>query len=86
MQNAGLLGLLGNAQNTEDFSAIDKAEMSFWLCGDGYMHKLSLDYQGHNSKDATQKGAFKMMLHTWDYNNASIAIAPPRDAKPMPGQ
>ncbi len=83
-QNAALLGLLGSAQNKDDFSAIDKGEVSFWLCKDGYVHKFLLEYAGHDSKDATQKAALKMTWHAWDFNNASLSVTVPKDAKPMP--
>jgi hypothetical protein len=84
VQNAGLGALLGMSQDKNDFSAIDKGEVDVWLCGDGYVHKFLLDYEGHDAKDATQKAALKMTWHAWDFNNASIAITAPKDAKPMP--
>ena len=36
--NAGILGMLGSSSNGADMSAIDKGEMSFWLCRDGLVH------------------------------------------------
>ena len=85
LQNSAIIGLLGSAQDKNDFSAIDKSEMNFWLCKDGYVHQFILDYQGHDAKDATQKGALKMTWHAWDFNNAAISVTVPKDAKPMPG-
>ncbi len=85
LQNAALGGLLGFSQAQGDFSAIDKGEMKVWLCGDGYVHKFTMDYQGHDSKDATQKGALKMNIHLWDFNNPTITVQAPAGAKPMPG-
>ncbi len=85
LQNAALIGLLGSAQDKSDFSAIDKAEMKVWLCGDGYVHKFTMDYEGHDSTNAAQKGAMKMNMHFWDFNNPTISVQPPKDAKPMPG-
>ncbi len=81
---AGMLGALGSADSKDAFSAIDKAEMSFWLCGDGFVHKFSLDFQGHDAKNTASKGALKVIGHTWDYNNASISVIAPKDAKTMP--
>ena len=86
LQNSAIIGLLGSAQDKDDFSAIDKSEMNFWLCKDGYVHQFILDYQGHDAKDATQKGALKMTWHAWDFNNAAISVTVPKDAKPMPGK
>ncbi len=84
VQNSMLVGLLGSASDKSDFSAVDKGEMNFWMCGDGFVHKFVLDYEGHDSKDATQKAALKMNWHAWDFNNATISVAAPKDAKPMP--
>lgn len=84
LQNAAIVGLLGSAQDKNEFASIDKAEMSFWLCKDGYVHKFLLDYQGHDTKNANEKGALKMTGHTWDYGNPTIVVTAPKDAKPMP--
>lgn len=86
LQNAALSGLLGFSQAKGDFSAIDKAEMKVWLCGDGYVHKFTMDYEGHDSKDANSKAALKMNIHLWDFNNPTISVQAPQGAKPMPGQ
>jgi hypothetical protein len=85
VQNSAMTSLLSmGGGNSGSFSAIDKAEVDVWLCTDGYVHKYLVDYEGHDSKDATQKGAFKMSGHMWDYNNAAIKVTAPTDAKPMP--
>ena len=85
VQNSAMTGLLSmGGGNAGSFSAIDKAEVDIWLCNDGYVHKYLVDYEGHDSKDATQKGAFKINAHMWDYNNAAIKVTVPTDAKPMP--
>lgn len=84
IKNAALVGLLGSSQNKNDFDSIDRADINLWLCGDGYVHKYVLDYEGHSSKDATQKGALKMNWHIWDVNNPLIVIQAPAGAKPMP--
>lgn len=86
LQNAALVGLLDSAKDKEDFGSIDKAEMSFWLCGDGFVHKFLLDYVGHNSENVAEKGALKMTGHFWDFNSPLISVQAPKDAKPMPGR
>jgi hypothetical protein len=85
-KNAALTGLLGTAKDKQDFSAIDKYEMSMWLCGDGYVHKFVLDMQSHDANNPAEKGSFKMNAHMWDFNNAAIKITAPTGAKPFPGQ
>lgn len=86
VQNSAIIGMLGSAKDKNEFGAIDKADMSVWLCGDGYVHKWLLDYAGHDTKDANNKGALRINAHTWDYNNPTISVTPPKDAKPMPGK
>ena len=80
-----MLGIFGAGKDTGDIGVVDKSETRIWLCGDGYVHKFALDFQGHNAKTPTEKGAFKMNGHMWDYNNATIKVIPPTDAKPLPG-
>lgn len=84
IQNAALVGLLGSAQDKSGFDSIDVASINLWVCGDGYVHKYVLDYEGHNSKTPTDKAALKMNWHVWDVNNPTINIQTPTGAKPMP--
>jgi hypothetical protein len=86
VQNAAIVGLLGSTKDKNEFGAIDKAEMSVWLCGDGLVHKWLLDYAGHDATKTSEKGALKITAHMWDYNSPSISVTPPKDAKPMPGK
>jgi hypothetical protein len=58
--------------------------MNVWLCGDGYVHKFTMDYEGHNATQASSKAAMKMNMHIWDYGNPSISVQAPAGAKPMP--
>jgi hypothetical protein len=84
-QNAAIVGMLGTSKDKNAFSAIDKAEISIWLCGDGFVHKYVLDYQGHDANNPNEKGALKINAHMWDFNNPTITIQAPKDAKPLPG-
>ena len=84
VKNAALLGLLGSAQDKSGFDSIDRADVNLWVCGDGYVHKYILDYEGHNSKTTTDKAALKMNWHVWDVNSSAINIQAPAGAKPMP--
>src|SRR5574341_1534078 len=86
VQNAAIVGLLGSSQTKNEFASIDKAEVNVWLCGDGFVHKYTLEYAGHDQKNPTDKGAMKINSHTWDFNNAAIKVTAPQGAKPMPGQ
>lgn len=84
LQNAALTGLLGTSGGQSNFDVLDRADVTVWLCGDGFVHKYILDYEGHSSKDATQKSALKMNWHVWDVNSSAINIQAPTGAKPMP--
>ncbi len=86
VQNAAIVGLLGSSQTKNEFAAIDKAESNVWLCGDGFVHKYTLEYAGHDQKNPNDKGAMKINAHTWDFNNAALKVTAPQGAKPMPGQ
>lgn len=80
-----MLGIFGAGKDAGDIGVVDKSETRIWLCGDGYVHKFSTEFQGHNAKTPTEKGAFKMNGHMWDFNNITIKVTPPTDAKPLPG-
>ncbi|MBI3741121.1 MAG: hypothetical protein HY257_05130 [Chloroflexi bacterium] len=84
LKNSALVGLLGSAQDKEDFGAIDRADVNVWLCNDGYVHKYTLNYEGHNTKTPAEKAALKMTGHIWDFGNATIVVTAPKDAKPLP--
>jgi len=85
-QNAALGGLFGMAQNQGSFSAIDKGEINLWACSDGFVHKYTLEYAGHDQKNAADKGGMRMNWHAYDFNNPTIKVTAPTGAKPMPGQ
>ncbi len=85
LKNSELSSLLALGKDQADFGVVDKSEIDFWLCGDGFVHQFVLDYSGHNTKDATQKAAMKLTWHAYDFNNASISVTAPKDAKAMPG-
>ena len=84
VQNATVIGLLGTARDQSAFSAIDRADMTVWLGQDGFVHKYSLDYEGHKAEDPNDKGALKMNVHLWDFGNPAITVTAPQDSKPMP--
>ncbi|MBI3914554.1 MAG: hypothetical protein HY327_10285 [Chloroflexi bacterium] len=84
VKNSAITGLLGSVQDKDDFSAIDAANMNVWLCADGYVHKYTLNYEGHNAKAPTEKAALKMTGHIWDFGSAAIVVTVPKDAKPLP--
>lgn len=77
-------GKLGGATGAsqKDLESIDNAEFKFWVCPDGYLHQVKMLIEGHDPADATQKGAFEIMMKITDFG-ASTTIEAPADAIPL---
>ncbi len=86
LSGTDLLGGLGTVPGQDDLGVVDKSQITFALCRDGYVHRVIVEYAGHNSKNVNEKGTVKINIHMWDHNNATIVVTAPADAKPMPGQ
>jgi len=86
VQNAAITGALAMSKDKGEFSAIDTGQVSTWMCGDGFVHKWSFEFRGHDTKDANNKGALIMSAHMWDFNNPTISVTAPAGAKTMPGK
>jgi hypothetical protein len=86
VQNAAITGALAMSKDKGEFSAIDTGQVSTWMCGDGFVHKWSFEFRGHDAKDANNKGALIMSAHLWDFNNPTISVTAPAGAKTMPGK
>lgn len=81
---SALLGMAGKDQS--DFSAIDVGQTAVWLCADGFVHKWTFELRAHDAKNPNEKGAMIMTAHMWDFNNPTIIVTAPPNAKPMPGR
>ncbi len=77
----GISNALGSDQENSAFGALDQAEIKLWLCDDGALHQLSVEIAAHNPRRATEKGSANLLLHIWDFQNASIGIDPPANAE-----
>ncbi len=86
VQNAAITSALAMSKDKGEFSVVDTGQVSTWMCGDGFVHKWSFEFRGHDAKDATNKGALIMGAHMWDFNNPTIVVTAPAGAKPMPGK
>jgi hypothetical protein len=86
LKNSAMVGMFGTAKDKEDFSTVDKSEINFWLCGDGYVHKFTMDVQAHNQQTVTEKGSVKMTMRLYDFNSSAISVTAPANAKSFPGQ
>ena len=86
VQNASITAALAMSKDKGEFSAIDTGQVSTWMCGDGFVHKWSFEFRGHDAKDANNKGALIMSAHLWDFNNPTISVTAPAGAKTMPGK
>lgn len=65
-----------------DMQGMDSAELKFWVCDDGYFHKLSLSFEGVQKTNPTSKGGIAMSFHIYDFN-AAITISAPAGAVPI---
>ena len=77
---AGIANLLGESEAAA-FAALDPSEIKLWICDDGLLHQLSVDANGHNPRRVTDKGAAKLQLRLWDFQNTGIKIDPPPNAE-----
>ena len=83
-ENAQLKKMIGTTQDTRDLGALDRAEGLIWLCRDGYIHQVKLEYAGHDQSNEAEKGVLRLLLRFWDFDSATIVIQPPRDARALP--
>jgi hypothetical protein len=65
-----------------DMQAMDSAELKFWVCDDGYFHKLHMSFEGAEKANPANKGGMTMSFHIYDFN-AAITITPPAGAVPL---
>jgi hypothetical protein len=69
----------GGSNNNQ---VIDSGDFRFWVCGDGYLHQMRLNVQGHDQNNPAQKGEFTMVMHLNDING-NISIQAPANAQPL---
>ena len=65
-----------------DMEGMDSAELKFWVCDDGYFHKLYMSFEGAQKANPASKGGITMSFHIYDFN-AAITITAPADALPL---
>ncbi len=85
-QNAALASALAMSKDKNEFSVIDVGQVATWLCSDGFVHKWMFEVRGHDAKNPNEKGALIMSAHMWDFNNPTLVVTAPPNAKPMPGK
>jgi SH3-like domain-containing protein len=69
----------GTMAGAGDMQGMDSAELKFWVCDDGYFHKLYMAFEGANKATPANKGGIAMSFHIYDLN-AAITITPPAGA------
>jgi SH3-like domain-containing protein len=72
----------GTFAGAGDMQGMDWAELKFWVCDDGYFHKLYLSFEGAEKANPANKGGMTMSFHIYDFN-AAITITPPAGAVPL---
>jgi hypothetical protein len=64
-----------------DLDQIDRAEVKFWVCDDGYFHQAWVSIEGATADRPNDKIGFRMRLSLFDYNGSFTIAAPPNPAK-----
>jgi hypothetical protein len=59
----------------QSLSEVDQAEMKFYICADGYLHQMTLDFEG-TAEGQSEPAAFVLNLKLSDFD-ADIRITPP---------
>ncbi|HEU5103676.1 MAG TPA: SH3 domain-containing protein [Roseiflexaceae bacterium] len=72
-------GALTGANSME---GMDSAELKFWICDDGYFHKMFMSFEGADKTNPANTGGIAMSFHIYDFNSA-IKIVAPADAAPL---
>ncbi|MEN9933535.1 MAG: hypothetical protein RLZZ387_114 [Chloroflexota bacterium] len=65
----------------QGFSEVERAELKFWVCEDGYFHQLVLDMEGL-PEGQTEPVAYTIELRMYDFD-ADIRVEAPADAQPL---
>lgn len=73
---------LGMSPDDLDTGEIDSAELSMWICDDGYLHKLDFVLEGTAEEMPQQPVTVHVTLHMYDFNS-DITIVAPADALPL---
>jgi uncharacterized protein YgiM (DUF1202 family) len=72
----------GTLPGSGDMDGMDSAELKFWVCDDGYFHKLHMSFEGADKANPANKGGIAMSFHIYDFNGA-IKIVAPANAAPL---
>ena len=64
-----------------DLDQIDRAEVKFWVCDDGYFHQAWVSIEGATADRPNDTIGFRMRLSLFDYNGSFTITAPPNPAK-----
>jgi hypothetical protein len=65
----------------QSFEEVRRAEMKFWVCEDGYFHKLTLDSEGV-PEGQTEPVSYLVTVRLFDFD-ADITIAAPPNPSPL---
>ena len=77
MESLGETGLPGGGE-MED---VERAELRFWICDDGYFHKMTLDFVGVPEGES-QTAEIALVFRLYDFDG-DIRITAPADAEPI---
>jgi hypothetical protein len=60
---------------------VEQAETKFYICDDGYFHKLEMSISGKTNDG--QDASLTILFRIYDYNATDIVIEAPADAAPQ---
>jgi hypothetical protein len=69
------------AVSARDLDQIDRAEVKFWVCDDGYFHQAWVSIEGATADRPNDTIGFRMRLSLFDYNGTFTIGAPPNPAR-----
>jgi uncharacterized protein YgiM (DUF1202 family) len=67
--------------SADDFGTVDAAEVKFWVCDDGYFHRMWVSVDGTATNPPGQKFGMRVRVSFFDFNGSFTVVAPANAAK-----
>ena len=77
MGSLGSTGLPGAAE----LENVERADLRFWVCEDGYFHQMTLDFAG-TTEGQEEPVELALLLRLYDFDG-DISVTAPADAEPI---
>jgi hypothetical protein len=66
----------GGLLSQSDLKDVTSAELKFWVCDDGYLHRMHVAIEGADKSNPATKGSMQLAFHVYDFNGAISIVAP----------